>query len=150
MAKTTIDEKFNQLAARLETARTRAQATNTLAQAGGLTTEHVRNIVQYVATDLQFMGSIPRTAGTAARAADLWDYQGGTLAADFVAIETALHGIGNWIAARSSQLWTGYALAPAYPWAETIPSFTAAQTVGLRTELNALIAAINTFLGNIP
>jgi hypothetical protein len=127
-------------------AATRFHAT---AAAGALNADNARSLVEQCAWALTITGQIPRTAASAAKASEEWDYQG-TLASDFTAVENALNASGNWVATRSNALWTGYARGQTFPWVETVPAFSAAATAGLRTELTALIAAIDTFQGNIP
>lgn len=142
-----VAEQIGRIRAALERLLAVSTQRRSESAAGALSAEGAREFLADLRNARARMAAIPRTAWLANQATALWNYQG-TIGTDFTAIETALNATGNWIATRESQIWTGYAIDDA-TWIETIPVFTVGATAGLRTEIDALIAALNTFLGRI-
>lgn len=147
MAKRVISARLDAVENRLLSLRASIAAAVAESTAGTITTESFRVVLADLRHAREVMLAIPRTAAIAAKATEEWDYQG-TIAEDFTAIENALGTLGNWLAARDTVMWNGYVIDDA-TWIEAVPVWSAANTAQFRTNANALIAAIDTFISRI-
>lgn len=145
----TLSEHLGIVRRQVVSIRARAASFRDKSAAGALNADDGREIVATVRAVLGQFATVPRTAATATMAVNEWGYSGLDIGADFTAIEAGLHAVGDWIAARADVMYAGFDMAPGLPWTETAPTFSATASAGLRTALDALIAACDTFLGCI-
>lgn len=147
-----VESRTNRMTIVLRTAeswKATAQKYVDRSNAGLLTPYDADDILGDCRHALEQMAPLPRTAAVTDKAVVEFGYNG-DIVADIAAIETELRDVGNWVAARGNTMWNNFSFAASYPWATTVPTFTAGQTAGLRTELNGVIAAINVLIANAP
>ena len=133
----------------LQSWRSAAETYRTRAAAGQLTGYDAERILDEHLIPLRaYLDTVSGISGIAAHATQEWNYPAGEAVTDFQAVRTSIIATAAWLVTRGGQFWNGYGRDPT-TWARTITPFSAAATAGLRTELDANIAAINTLLGKI-
>lgn len=95
-----------------------------------------------------YLTTVSAVPNIATHAVSEWNYPSGELVTDFNAVKTSIEATAAWLVTRAGQFWSGYA-RDTTTWARTVTPFGAGATSGLRTQLAADIAAIDTMLGKI-
>lgn len=129
--------------------RSSAETYVTKSAAGTLTGYDAEEILDEGLIPLRaYLNTVSSIPSIATHAVQEWNYPAGEVVTDFNAVKTSIESTASWLVTRAGQFWNGYA-RDTTTWARTVTPFGAGATSGLRTELAADIAAIDTMLGKI-